>query len=248
MCRALVYLGKPVLIDHLLYGPDSSLVKQSFMPKKLEMLNLAGFGMMAWSPDSHKPEQPFRYSSTELPIFDRNLKGISEKIYADCVLAHVRGVTYSTSATISNQNTHPFCFQGCKLALAHNGDVYRIKEIIPTLRESIRPEIETQIHGTTDSEWIYALILSQLNDPYSHSSEEQIRNAVETTLEIIDAARRKHGIRISSSVNLFITDGDTLVAVRYCFDFGCYRTGISISSVSGIPPVESLAIMKTNGK
>ena len=48
MCRALAYLGQPVLLDNLLYQPDSALVKQSFMPKMLHLLNLAGFGMRAW--------------------------------------------------------------------------------------------------------------------------------------------------------------------------------------------------------
>jgi hypothetical protein len=47
MCRALAYLGQPVLLDNLLYRPDSALVKQSFMPKMLHSLNLAGFGMTA---------------------------------------------------------------------------------------------------------------------------------------------------------------------------------------------------------
>jgi len=219
-----VYLGQPVLINDLLYEPDSSLVKQSFMPKKLKMLNLAGFGMMAWDPASHNPSQPYRYASTELPVFDRNLKSLSEKIQARCVLAHVRGVTYSTKATISNQNTHPFNFPNCSLAMAHNGDLYKIRDILPTLKQSIRPEMVEQIQGTTDSEWIYALILSQLDDPYTASDVDEIKRAVEESLRIISAARERHEISISSSVNLFITDGDTLVAVRYCFDFGCYKT------------------------
>lgn len=45
MCRALLYLGQPVLLDHFLFRPDSSLVKQSYLPKILHLLNLAGFGM-----------------------------------------------------------------------------------------------------------------------------------------------------------------------------------------------------------
>ncbi len=48
MCRALLYLGEPILLDELLYQPDSSLVKQSYMPRMLRMLNLVGFGMVAW--------------------------------------------------------------------------------------------------------------------------------------------------------------------------------------------------------
>jgi predicted glutamine amidotransferase len=47
---------------------------------------------------------------------------------------------------------------------------------------------------------------------------------VERTLDIIRDARKKLGIAVSSSLNLFIADGTQLAAVRYCFDFGCYPT------------------------
>ena len=79
MCRALLYLGEPVLLDDLLFQPDSSLVKQSYMPRMLQMLNLAGFGMMVWDHGSHNAELPFRYGSTTIPVFDRNLKSLSRK-------------------------------------------------------------------------------------------------------------------------------------------------------------------------
>src|SRR5207237_652213 len=42
--------------------------------------------------------------------------------------------------------------------------------------------------------------------------------------DIIRDARKKLGIAISSSLNLFIADGTQLAAVRYCFDFGCFPT------------------------
>ena len=78
MCRALLYLGQPVLLDNLLYQPDSALVRQSYMPKMLHMLNLAGFGLRAWDPHSHAPDTPFSYGSSSLPVFDRNLKNLAE--------------------------------------------------------------------------------------------------------------------------------------------------------------------------
>jgi glutamine amidotransferase len=58
MCRALLYLGEPVLLDNLLFQPDSALVRQSYMPKMLSLLNLAGFGLRAWDPGSHAPGRP----------------------------------------------------------------------------------------------------------------------------------------------------------------------------------------------
>jgi glutamine amidotransferase len=224
MCRALAYLGQPVLLDNLLYQPDSALVKQSFMPKMLHMLNLAGFGLRAWDRGSADPLRPYSYTSTSLPVFDRNLKALAEKIRPTCVLAHVRGVSYSTEVEISLQNVHPFQFPGTRLALAHNGDLARIGEMKPHLLEFIRPEIVPLIRGTTDSEWIYALIVSQLADPGGAAAADDLVRAVDNAFAVIRKVRARLGIATSSSVNLFITTGEQLAAVRYCFDFGCYRT------------------------
>ena len=223
MCRALLYLGRPVLLDHLLYQPDSALVRQSFNPRMLHLLNLAGFGLLAWDRESHAPELPWEYRSTALPIFDRNLKSLAGKVKASSLLAHVRGVAYSTEVNISAQNTHPFRFEGSTLALAHNGDLYRFAEIRDLLAPAVAPRWRRQICGTTDSEWIAALVISQLADPVSFSADE-LGAAVIAALGIIREARQRAGIAISSSVNLFMSNGEVAAAVRYCFDFGRYRT------------------------
>ena len=224
MCRALAYLGQPVLLDNLLFQPDSALVRQAYMPKMLHLLNLAGFGLTAWDHGSFNPGKPFTYASTSLPVFDRNLKALAEKIRPACVLAHVRGVAYSTEVEISLQNVHPFHFPGFNLTLAHNGDLARVREMKPQLLAYLRPEIAQFISGTTDSEWIYALLLSQFEDPHQNLDADEIVRAVERTLAIIREVRATLGIATSSSVNLFITTGSQVAAVRYCFDFGCYRT------------------------
>jgi len=224
MCRALLYLGKPVLLDNLLFQPDSALVRQSTMPRMLHMLNLAGFGMRAWDPGSNDPERPYSYYSQSLPVFDRNLKNLAEKIRAGCVLAHVRGVAYSTRVEISLQNVHPFHFARVPLVLAHNGDLARIAEMKPLLAPHLKPEFAAQIHGTTDSEWVYALLVSQLPDAYRRPGADELAVAAGRTLAILREVRAKLGIATSSSLNLFIADGSQLAAVRYCFDFGCYAT------------------------
>src|SRR5262245_10544218 len=224
MCRALAYLGQPVVLDHLLFQPDSALVRQSYMPKMLHMLNLAGFGLRAWVRDSNDPDLPFSYASATLPVFDRNLKNLAEKIKPSCVLAHVRGVPYHTRVEISVQNCHPFHFADVPLVLAHNGDLARFSEMKPLLAPHLNPEIAAQIHGTTDSEWIYALIVSALEDPRSRPSADELHSAVTRAIKSIREARAKLGIAVSSSINIFIADGFQLAAVRYCFDFGCYPT------------------------
>lgn len=224
MCRALLYLGEPVLLDNFLYQPDSALVRQSTMPRMLNMLNLAGFGMRAWDPSSHQPDRAFSYYSQQLPVFDRNLKNLAEKIRAGCLLAHVRGVAYHTRVEISVQNCHPFHFRDVPLVMAHNGDLARFAEMKPLLAPHLRPGIAAQIHGTTDSEWVYALIVSRLPEPARHPGTDELTRAIEEALDIIRGARKKLGIATSSSLNLFIADGTQLAAVRYCFDFGCFAT------------------------
>ena len=222
MCRALLYLGQPVLLDHFLFQPDSALVKQSYMPKMLHLLNLAGFGMRAWDASSHEPDRPFAYASDAIPVFDRNLKGLAEKIRASCLLAHVRGVPYDTKVEIATQNVHPFQFDRVPLVLAHNGDLARSAEMKPLLGPSVKPEFAAQIRGTTDSEWVYALVVSALKDPYARPTGDELHAAVAHALRVLRAARDKLGIALASPVNLFITDGTQLAAVRYTFDFGCY--------------------------
>jgi len=223
MCRALLYLGQPVLLDNLLYQPDSALIRQSYMPKMLHMLNLAGFGIRAWDPESADPQRAFSYYSQSLPVFDRNLQNLAQKIRPSCVLAHVRGVAYSSRVEISLQNVHPFHFADVPLVLAHNGDLAEMARMKPLLAAHIKPQFLAQIHGTTDSEWIYALLVSQFKNPGERLAEDEAFQAIAATLDIIREARKKLGITLSSSVNLFIANGDQLAAVRYCFDFGCYR-------------------------
>jgi glutamine amidotransferase len=194
------------------------------MPKMLHMLNLAGFGLRAWDPASANPGEAFSYYSQSLPVFDRNLQNLAQKIRPSCVLAHVRGVAYSTRVEISLQNVHPFHFSGVPLVLAHNGDLAEFARMKPLLLAHIRPEYLAQIHGTTDSEWIYALLVSQLSGSVDNLEEKPVFDAIQNTLQIIREARARLGIALSSSVNLFIANGRQLAALRYCFDFGCYRT------------------------
>ena len=224
MCRALLYLGEPVVLDNLLFQPDSALVRQSYMPKMLNSLNLAGFGLRAWDPRSHAPAQPFFYGSPSLPVFDRNLKNLAEKVRAACVLAHVRGVAYSTAVDISLQNVHPFQFEGLPWALAHNGDLAGIHDMKLLIAPHVKREFLPRIRGTTDSEWIYALFVSQLGEPTGPAAEAEVFAALEATLAILRRAREALGIAHSSSVNLFIANGRQAAALRYCFDFGRYRT------------------------
>jgi predicted glutamine amidotransferase len=221
MCRALAYLGQPVSAEYLLYSSDSSLMSQVFQPKMLAMLNLAGFGMVAWDAESLEPGVPWRYHSTGLPVFDCNLRAVSSKIHCNNLLAHIRGVPMEGLVSISEQNLHPFIYPGMTLAMAHNGNLYDFPAMRYALISHIRKEILSLIRGNTDSEWIYALLMSRFEEPTAPHTSAEIALAVQEMLEVLRQVRASHNIDISSSVNLFISNPNCLVAARFGSPFPC---------------------------
>ena len=208
---------------NLLFDTDNSLVRQSYSPRMMNtFLNLAGFGMKAWDPRSLRPEDPFTYRATTLPSFDRNLRFISSKIASTCLVAHVRGVTYSGEAVVADTNLHPFHFVGARVVLAHNGHLRQFARMRYSLIEHVRPELAQRIEGTTDSEWIYALVLSQLDDPYGVPETRDLADATAGALRILRTVRAAHGIDTSSPINLCLSTGRAMVATRVSFDYGWY--------------------------
>jgi glutamine amidotransferase len=223
VCRILAYLGEPLLVQSLLFDTDNSLVQQSYSPLMMNtFLNLAGFGMTAWDPTSLHPEDPFTDRATTLPSFDRNLRAISSKLAPTSLVAHVRGVTYSGEAVVADTNLHPFHFAGARVVLAHNGHLRQFSRMRYSLLEHVRPELAQCIEGTTDSEWIYALVLSQLGDPFGLPGTRELADATAAALRILRTVRAAHGIDTSSPVNLCVSTGRSLVATRLSFDYGWY--------------------------
>jgi glutamine amidotransferase len=221
MCRVLAYLGEPISLEHVLFETDSSLVRQSYSPRMMAaFLNLAGFGMVAWR--SIRTEDPFTYRVTTLPAFDRNLHALAAKLAPTCLVAHVRGITYSAREMISEANLHPFRFPRARVALAHNGHLREFGRMRYDLIRHVRPELASEIEGTTDSEWIYALVLSQLEDPYGVPEPRELADAAVSALRVLREVRARHGIDTSSPVNLCLTTGHALVATRFSFDYGWY--------------------------
>jgi glutamine amidotransferase len=223
MCRVLAYLGEPISLGHVLFDTDSSLVRQSHSPRMMNTyLNLAGFGMVAWDPRSVRAEEPFIYRTTTLPTFDRNLRELGRKLEPTCLIAHVRGVTYGVREVVSSSNLHPFRFPGAKVALAHNGHMREFRRMRYDLVDDIRPELAQWIEGTTDSEWIYALVLSLLDDPYALPDIGELADATAAALRRLRDVRARNGVDTSSPVNLALTTGEALVATRFSFDYGWY--------------------------
>src|SRR4249919_3010579 len=124
MCRVFAYLGEPVSLDGPLFTADNSLINQTVNARLMSLLNIGGFGVAAWNADSVEPTRPYFYKTPAVPVFDRNLKALAEKVQATAAISHVRGVIYDPSETVGPQNLHPFRFPQAKVLLAQNGDLY----------------------------------------------------------------------------------------------------------------------------
>jgi glutamine amidotransferase len=223
VCRVLAYLGEPLPLRNPLYETDNSLVRQSYSPRMMNtFLNLAGFGVLGWDDRSVEPETPFTYRVTTLPAFDPNLRDLAAKIAPSCMIAHVRGVTYSGRDVVADTNLHPFRFPRAGVALAHNGHLREFGRMRFDLLDHIHPDVARCIRGTTDSEWIYALVISRLDDPFGTPDAGELADAVASALRVLREVRGRAGIDISSPVNLFLTTGRALVTTRFSFDYGWY--------------------------
>jgi glutamine amidotransferase len=226
MCRLVAYLGESVILDEVLFQPDSSIVEQAVHPQLLSAMNLAGFGAVAWDDDSRSPDLPWAYRTSGLPFFDRNLRALSRKARATALLGHVRGVKLSDREVVNEQNVHPFRYEGTPIALAMNGDLDRFSEMRVDVATLVDPDIAKLVEGTTDSEWLYALILSRLDDPFAPAADaEELAAATEEALRMVRDVRVRRGFDRQSAVNLVISDGHCLIATRFAFDYGWYHEG-----------------------
>lgn len=213
MCRLLGYLGSPVQLDQLLCQPKHSLVVQAYQPQEMEsaLMNADGFGIGWYHPQKSTP--PHIYKQT-MPIWsDLNLPQITRYVEAGCWLGYVRSATPGLAVDFSN--CQPFSSEGLSLPhpllFTHNGYINQFRNTLyRPLRLSLHDEVYLHIHGTTDSEHIFGLILHQLYTQPKFS----LAQAVETALNQLSEIAKAHG-NIYFCANIVISDGKQLVASRF---------------------------------
>ncbi len=209
MCRFLGYLGTPIIVDALLYQPKNSLVQQSFHAREIkEPLNGDGFGMGWYVPSIS--ETPAVYTSAMPAWSDRNLRHLAPKVSSPCIFAHVRA---ASTGSVSQLNCQPFQYQN--YLFMHNGEIRGFSQIKRNLRRGLCDEIYEWIGGETDSEHFFALFLNRLLKKEQTSGVAILSETLIETIEELEALKIEHGVDLASSLNIVITDGSSLVGVRY---------------------------------
>ena len=207
MCRLAAYIGPPVALEQFLLQPSHSLIKQSWAPKEMQeaVLNADGFGF-GWYLEANRP----CVYLNNLPIWaDVNLEHLSVSLSSPIWLANVRSATPGQMNGLIN--TQPFV--SGKHLYMHNGYIEDFNmNIRQRFHEILDPQIMAGINGNTDSEYIFALLRSHLqneNQPFVAG----IKSAITALGKIIEDG--------SALINIVLCDGNTVIALRHAINNAC---------------------------
>lgn len=197
MCRVLAYVGPEIPLENLLLNPPNSLVNQTLDPELHPELQLAGWGFAGWSEHLLKPEVPFLYRRPTAAFYDDNVEGIVPSLQVSTMLAHVRAAAYNAGAVLADENCHPYSYKGTPWIVAQNGDLPHWKVLQRELLQHCKDDYLEQMAGTTDTEFLYVLLLSLLqgdtDDDVQQAFEEMLRLIVKAmqTLDLAGLAKLK---------------------------------------------------------
>jgi len=145
------------------------------------------------------------------------------ELRTDVVVGHVREATVGKAQKL--ENTHPFRFRSW--LFAHSGTVASFEAVKGELLESVPDFLRRNIRGNTDSEHLFHLFLAflhdggKLEDP--NITTDEASAAMRATVAFIE--RLSHGAGGSKSeLNLVVTNGRILLAVRHGRPMGLIRT------------------------
>lgn len=201
MCRHAGYVGNTIPLRQFLTEPSHSLVIQSYKPKEMisATLNADGYGV-GWVEETGDVG---RYTNP-MPIWgDSNLESLGRAISSEIWIGNVRSAT--PGLPVSQANTHPFSADG--MLFSHNGFVTDFaKTLRPIVREWLMPGFDAAIQGTTDSEYLFA-VMRQLMAETGQRTTEAFAALVDQLRDWIPD--------VPVLLNLLVADREGVAALRY---------------------------------
>ena len=207
MCRILGYLGPAVSLDSFILKPEHSLLTQSYQPQEMKsaILNGDGFGF-GWYGEAPTVIPPFIYRNP-LPLWnDRNLDDLCRYVRTESLLVNVRSATDKMPAEMSN--CQPFKHK--QMLFVHNGLIENFyQSLYRPIREQLCDVAYRSIHGQTDSEHIFALLVHYIETQPDIDLAEALRMTVQQIADMANSAG------VHASINIILSTGDRLIALRY---------------------------------
>jgi len=208
VCRLAAYIGEPLRLGRFITDPPHGLVEQAHSPRETlsATVNADGFGV-GWHDGDGRPA----VYRTPLPIWaDPNLEPLGRSLTRPLWLANVRSATDPLSGGYGN--TQPFHDE--RLLFLHNGYVRHFgTELRARVRRWLAGDIEEGIRGTTDSEYIFA-ILRQLAGEVPGAP---LVTPVRTAMDYVDQwLGDSHAL-----LNIVVADTHRVVGIRHAIAADC---------------------------
>lgn len=201
VCRWVAYLGSPIAPKELLHDPERSLIEQSRRhAPNMALPNGDGTGL-GWY-DRRDERALFR---SIVPAWgDENLLELAAEIRSPLFLAHVRA---GTGTPVQQTNCHPFRYRNW--LFVHNGYVADYEVLRRELLLAVRPDLFTNVEGSTDSELLFhlALTFGLAEDPIA---------GLALMAGFVETAAAAAGVTDPAlQMTVGVSDGTRLYAARY---------------------------------
>jgi glutamine amidotransferase len=203
-------MGPKISIASAIIDARHSLIEQSYAPREMVTgtINADGFGFGWYSDECDLPGTYHRCT----PIWsDPDLPRLGRAVTSSCIMAAVRNATPGFDVNL--QNVPPFVHQ--QLLFMHNGAVEGFHRRFRGPRVAKLPDpILATLHGSADSERIFALVMAYLLDHNMGRGvgadvlRDALHYAAETVLEIAREDRAR------ASLNMGLSNGRAMAFVR----------------------------------
>ncbi len=141
-----------------------------------------------------------------------DLAQLAGDVRADVLLGHVRSATVGALRT---ENTHPFRYRHWLFAMT--GTIGAFDSLRERLLASVPAFLRSNVRGETDAEIIFHVLLSFLHDAgeldHAAVAPNAVTAAMRATLAVVEGMAAEADAE-PRRINLIVTDGETLVAVR----------------------------------
>ena len=159
---------------------------------------------------------PHLIKSAEPAINDNIFRKVSGVVSSETVVAHIRKATMGVNNIL---NVHPFQFG--QWVFVHNGNIKNFPQYRPRLLAMVSPELRRFILGSTDSEVIFYLVLTQLqksiplvvSNPSIEIVSECVKKSVGMILDIVGpCTMEEQGTPEDTYLTFVLTNGTTMLA------------------------------------
>ncbi len=169
-----------------------------------------------WGVAYYLEKTPHLIKSTDCAMEDQLFHKVSGVVSSHTVIAHIRKATQGSHSIL---NSHPF--QYGKWVFAHNGNIKKFEKVKPQLTKLIDKDLKRFILGSTDSEIIFFIILSEIKKVHELSNpiikKDKLIMAVQNALnEIIKISgkptHRNDPTPTENYYSFIITSGPIMLA------------------------------------